>query len=130
MCDYSLEMYRSRPARIGEQYVTSHFPSRSIGLTAPGDCHTAVCLMADTRLKLQDIPDSAQKMFGLHASEEAIFVRREMGSYRDAIRFANGAEVLLQQLGSGVKVSIIEALERPLALKRPGATERREREPA
>ena len=27
MCDYSLEMYGSRPAREGEHYVTTRFPS-------------------------------------------------------------------------------------------------------
>jgi len=37
MCDYSLEMYASRPARASEKYVTTRFPSGSIGLASPGD---------------------------------------------------------------------------------------------
>jgi hypothetical protein len=42
MCDYSLEMYGSRPAREGEIYVTTRFPSGSIGFASAGDPRTAV----------------------------------------------------------------------------------------
>jgi hypothetical protein len=37
MCDYSLEMYASRPAREGEIYVITRFPSGSVGLASAGD---------------------------------------------------------------------------------------------
>jgi hypothetical protein len=40
MCDYSLEQYRSRPARVGESYLTHRFPSGTIGFIAPGDSRT------------------------------------------------------------------------------------------
>jgi hypothetical protein len=43
MCDCSLEMYASRPAREFEKYVTTRFPSGSIGVAASSDCRTAVC---------------------------------------------------------------------------------------
>ena len=114
MCDYSLEMYRSRPARVGEQYVTSRFPSRSIGLMVPGDCQTAVCLMTDTKLRIEGVSEDLQRTYGVEAAEDATFIRRDSGSYRDAIRFANGAEVLLQQLGVGVKIRVVDALQAPL----------------
>ena len=55
MCDYSLEMYRSRPAQLGERYETHQFQSRSIGFIAPGDPSTAVCMACDTKLALEDI---------------------------------------------------------------------------
>ena len=42
MCDFSLELYRSRPARVGERYETHRFPSSTVGFIAPGDCSTAV----------------------------------------------------------------------------------------
>ena len=114
MCDYSLEGYRSRPAQVGEQCVTSRFPSASIGLTVPGDCHTAVCLMADTKLRIEGVSEDLQRTYGVEAAEDATFIRRDSGSYRDAIRFANGAEVLLQQLGVGVKIRVVDALQPPL----------------
>jgi hypothetical protein len=59
MCDYSLEMYASRPARASEKYVTTRFPSGSIGLASPGDCTTAICVQYDTHLKLEGISKRA-----------------------------------------------------------------------
>jgi hypothetical protein len=53
MCDYSLEAYRSRPARLGERYETHRFESYSIGFIAPGDPSTAVCMAYDTKLRLR-----------------------------------------------------------------------------
>jgi hypothetical protein len=52
MCDYSLEMYGSRPAREGEIYVTTRFPSGSIGFASAGDPRTAVCMQCDTKVML------------------------------------------------------------------------------
>lgn len=94
-------------------------------MTAPGDCQTAVCLMADTRLRLEDISEHVQRTYGLQASEEAVFVRREHGSYRDAIRFANGVELVLRELGSGVQVRVIDALEGRFSLEDAGDIEGR-----
>ena len=50
MCDYSLEAYRSRPAREGEHYTTHRFPSGAVGFIAPGDKVTAICMAYDTKL--------------------------------------------------------------------------------
>ncbi len=96
--------------------MTSYFPSGSIGLTAPGDCQTAVCLMADTKLELERISERVQQAYGLKASEEGVFVRREHGPYRDAIRFASGVELILPELGAGVQIRVIDALEGQLSL--------------
>ena len=129
MCDYSLEGYRSRPAQVGEQYVTSRFPSASIGLTVPSDCHTAVCLMADTKLRIEGVSEDLQRTYGVEAAEDATFIRRDSGSYRDAIRFVNGAEVLLQQLGVGVKIRVVDALQAPLHGQEWWSVRKRERDP-
>ncbi|MGP0061018.1 MAG: hypothetical protein ACLPID_17215 [Beijerinckiaceae bacterium] len=106
MCDYSLEMYASRPARESEKYVTTRFPSGSIGLAAPGDCTTAVCVQYDTHLKLEGISPDLQNRLGIKAEEKVVFARLEHGAYRDGIRFANGKEVSLQLVGAGVAVMI------------------------
>ena len=55
MCDYSLEMYELRSAREGEIYVTTRFPTGSIGLTAPEDAMTAICLICGSRLMLENL---------------------------------------------------------------------------
>ncbi|HLH12353.1 MAG TPA: hypothetical protein VKV77_10805 [Methylovirgula sp.] len=112
MCDYSLEMYASRPAREAERYVTTRFPSGSIGLASPGDCTTAVCVQYDTRLKLENISNDLQTRLGVKPEEEVVFARLEHGAYRDGIRFGNGKEVSLQLLGSGVGVTLVDTAKK------------------
>jgi hypothetical protein len=113
MCDYSLEMYRSRPAQAGEEYQTHRFPSGTVGLITPGDTATAVCVACDTRIALEDIPEAVQKLYGVAASAEAVFTRLERGPHHDGVRFGSGAELALQQLGPGVKARVVDALEAP-----------------
>ena len=122
MCDYSLEMYASRPAREGERYVTTRFPSGSVGLAAPGDCTTAVCIQYDTRLHLENLSSDLQTRLGVKQQEDVVFARLEHGAYRDGIRFTSGKEVSLQVLGSGVGVTLTELAKpapAPRALPEP-----------
>ncbi|WP_421696150.1 hypothetical protein [Aestuariivirga sp.] len=117
MCDYSLEMYLSRPAHEGERYVTTRFPSGSMGLTAPGQPGTAVCMACDTELALADIPADLAARHGFAARERATFVRLDSGVYRDGLRFANGVELSLQQIPAGVSVELVpvEPVKLPFA---------------
>jgi hypothetical protein len=123
MCDYSLEMYASRPARESEKYVTTRFPSGSIGLVSPGDCTTAVCVQYDTRLKLEGIPSDVQARLGLRDKEEVVFARLDYGRYRDGIRFANGKEISLQLLGSGVSIMLVVPEQKPVSVGHESAFE-------
>jgi hypothetical protein len=102
MCDYSLEHYRSRPAQLGEKYETHQFESRSIGFIAPGDATTAICMAYDTKLRLEGISEPVQRRLGVSAIEIVTFTRLEAGPHHDGVRFANGAEFTLQELGPGV----------------------------
>lgn len=111
MCDYSLEMYRTRPARESEKYVTTRFRSGTVGLASPGDATTPICVQCDTRLILEQIPKDLQDRLGIGATEEVTFVRLEQGPFRDGVRFRNGSEVSLQQLQSGVIVTVTALLE-------------------
>jgi hypothetical protein len=111
MCDYSLEIYGSRPAREGERYVTSRFPSGTIGLTSPEHASTAVCLNCDTALAINNIPDSMCRDLGLKPNEDAVFIRLDTGTYRDGVRFSNGAEVSLQKFPPGVGFAVKQLLE-------------------
>lgn len=114
MCDYSLEHYQSRPARQGEPYETTRFTSGSIGFIVPGDQSVAICMTCDMRVKLENIPASLQTRLAIGAVESVTFTRLETGTYRDGVRFANGSAVTLQELGTGVKASVSDALVEPL----------------
>jgi hypothetical protein len=110
MCDYSLEAYRSRPARLGEKYETRLFESHSVGFVAPGDSSTAVCMECDMTLRLEGIPERVQRMKRVSANEDVTFTRIEKSFHQDGVRFGNGAEVTLQELGPGVKGYLHDAL--------------------
>lgn len=114
MCDYSLEIYGSRPAREGERYVTTRFPSGTIGLASPGSPQTAVCVACDSQLAVDGIPAEFGKRFDLGGHAKAVFVRLDSGSYRDGLKFGNGKEVSLQRLPVGISVSVVNALGEPL----------------
>lgn len=110
MCDYSLEMYRSRPAVAGEDYETRRFHSGSVGFIAAGDAETAICMACDMRLALAQIPMDLQQSLSVGDKDDVTFVHIEAGPYHDGVRFSNGAEVTLQKLGVGVKARVIDAL--------------------
>lgn len=111
MCDFSLEMYRTRLAREGETYTTARFPSGTIGLAPAGGDATPVCVPYDTSLTLEGIPSDLQSTLPIHAREEVTFVRLEQGPYQDGVKFASGAEISLQRLGPGVRATVTALLE-------------------
>ena len=112
MCDYSLEMYGSRPAREGELYITTRFPSGSIGFASPGDPRTAVCVQCDTKVMLTDVPVAIQSAYRVGAEVETTFVQRETGLYRDGLRLPDGRFVSLQDLKPGIGAYVPALLER------------------
>ena len=47
----------------------------------------------------------------LAASEEVVMTRLEGGPYKDAVRFSNGVEILLQRLDVGLVAVVVGAPE-------------------
>src|ERR687898_894382 len=82
MCDYSLELYRSRPATQEEQYTLHRFPSGTM--------------------------ERVQRPFSMGPAEVVTMTRLEVTghAHRDAVRFGNGREVLLQSLNAGVTCTL------------------------
>jgi hypothetical protein len=69
----------------------------------------AVCIPPGAQLLLRDIPDHLQRQLGVGADEEVTFVQlsAEPFRYRDAVRFNNGKEILLQKLEVGQLVDVL-----------------------
>ncbi len=109
MCDYSLELYRSRPAVSEERYTLQRFASGTMGFAAGQNCDTAVCVPADARLRLEGIGEAVQRSFGVGPIEEVVMTRLEGGvhAHRDAVKFSNGREVLLQSLNPGLTAEVV-----------------------
>src|SRR5215472_17353247 len=53
MCDYSLHMVRTRPAKVGEKIITHDFGTGTRVFAAPEDCSVAVCLLPGTELAFE-----------------------------------------------------------------------------
>jgi hypothetical protein len=113
MCDYSLELYRSRPAVAEEQYTLHRFPSGTMGFVAARDCETAVCVIAGARLQLEGIAETVQRSFGIGSVEEVVMTRLDVTghAHRDAVRFGNGKEVLLQSLNAGITAILMPEID-------------------
>jgi len=88
MCDYSLEMYASRPAREGEIYVTTRFPER---IDWPGGAwrlHHGGRVTYGTTLRLENLPSDLQDSFKISGVEDISFTRLEDGLHHDGVKFA------------------------------------------
>lgn len=69
----------------------------------------AVCIPPGATLLLRDIPKNLQRELGVGESEEVRFVQTsaEVNTYRDAVRFKNNRQVLLQGLREGQRVTVL-----------------------
>jgi len=91
-----------------------------MGFVAGTDCETAVCMPAGARLNLEGINETVQRAFSIGPIEEVAMTRLEVTghAHRDAVRFANGREVLLQSLNIGVSARLADRdLDEVLGLK-------------
>jgi len=76
----------------------------------------AVCIPPGARLVLWDIPKNLQRELGVGEIEEVQFIETtaEVNTYRDAVRFKNGCQALLQRLREGQRVKVLSiAVEEP-----------------
>ena len=137
MCDYSLMSVPNRLATEGEELVTHRFRTGAIGLASRADLFRrvepppkprsfwsvlkgassppedepvpAVCVPPGARLFLRDIPQRLQRGLEVNQTEAVTFTQITAAAdrYRDAVRFANGREVLLQELPEDLGVRVL-----------------------
>ena len=70
----------------------------------------AVCIPPGARLLVRDVPAKLQQECCLRAAmEEAVFTQRTaaVNTFRDAVLFQNGIEVLLQRFAEGQRVRVL-----------------------
>lgn len=135
MCDYSLMSVQNRLAVSGEGLVVHRFEQGTIGLASALDLQrpeideaqkgfmerlkrslfptpsrqcTAVCVPPGARLLLHDIPKRVQQDLELQSDvQEVVFTQLGTSGFRDAVRFKNGTELLLQRLTEGQRVQVL-----------------------
>jgi hypothetical protein len=69
----------------------------------------AVCIPPGARLLVRDIPKGLQREFRIGEIEEVRFIEitAEANTYRDAVRFKNCRQALLQQFREGQRVQVL-----------------------
>ena len=116
MCDYSLEHVESRPAKVGDQLVSTVF-SNSItrGFAEEGNPQVAVCLMPGTELVF-DRDVECDHAFGFFPTkkmgENTARFRRinpdRPHEHHDALEFPSGRIVLLTRLVAGQRATVLQ----------------------
>lgn len=78
-------------------------------LSPPTENAVAVCVPPGAQLLLHDIPARLRRKLKVREEEEVIFTQlsAEANKHRDAVRFRNGREVLLQELKEGQRAFVI-----------------------
>ena len=116
MCDYSLDLVASRPAKVGEELVTTRF-SRSItrGFTAVGHPDVAVCLLPGTELAFREVVryESRLGCFGHQKVGQRVARFRKINgqdthAHHDALQFPSGEVVLLTHLVEGQRATVLQ----------------------
>ena len=116
MCDYSLHNVESRPAKIGDKLVTTHFPNTMTrGFYDPRQPRVAVCLLPGTELAFEKevhhdawfplLP--ARKLpHKVARFRQVNFKHRAM--HHDALEFPDGKIVLITELCEGQHATVLQ----------------------
>ena len=116
MCDYSLHLVASRPARVGDKLVTTEFASSiTRGFAAIGEPEVAVCLLPGTELAFEDDIqyDRALRIFGKARVNHKVARFRQVDMndpnvHHDVIEFPDGQIVKVTRLVAGQTTTVLQ----------------------
>ena len=116
MCDYSLHLVASRPAKVGDSLIATDF-AKSItrGFAAAGEPDVAVCLLPGTELAFDnDVQyDRAFSLFGRARVHHNVARFRQVNMddpnvHHDALEFPDGQIVLVTRLTVGQRATVLQ----------------------
>ena len=116
MCDYSLHLVASRPAKVGDKLMVTEF-SKSItrGFAAVGEPDVAVCLLPGTELAFEDDVkyDRALSLFGKASVDHRVARFRQVNVddphvHHDALEFPGGHVVMVTRLVAGQTATVLQ----------------------
>lgn len=116
MCDYSLHAVATRPAKVGDELVSTKFVnSITRGFSAVGEPTVAVCLLPGTEVAFErDV--ECDPAFGLLPNRkigERVARFRQINTaephvHHDALEFPSGKVVLLTRLVEGQRATVLQ----------------------
>ncbi len=117
MCDYSLHLVRSRPAKVGDELVSTDFRgSFTRGFAAIGEPEVAVCLLPGTELAFAKEVEY-ERGFPLLWKRQRIVEKvaqfqrvnaNQLGLHHDALQFPTGQIVLVTRLCPGQTATVLQ----------------------
>jgi hypothetical protein len=116
MCDYSLHLIASRPAKVADRLVSTDFAtSITRGFSAAGQPCVAVCLLPGTEIAFDDavLYDRAFSMFVKARIEHRVARFRQLNMddphvHHDALEFPGGQIVMVTRLLPGQTASVLQ----------------------
>ena len=114
MCDYSLELVRSRPAKVGDKLISAGFHHTiTRGFASVDDTKVAVCLLPGTELAFEDEVKCetgfiVSRTLGHKVASFRQINRSQPSRHHDALEFPDGKVVLLTQLCIGQRATVLQ----------------------
>jgi hypothetical protein len=121
MCDYSLHLVATRPAKVGDKLVTTAFNnSLTGGFASVGEPQVAVCLLPGTEVAFEGEVE-CERIFVFRSQrimKERVARFRQINmekpyTHHDALEFPNGEIVLLTQLSEGQLATVLQLPAQP-----------------
>ena len=119
MCDYSLHLVASRPARVGDKLVSTKFPQTiTRGFASVDDRNVAVCLLPGTELAFEEEVQCETAFvfpwkFGHTVAKFQEINKGQSNVHHDALEFPDGKIVLLTHLCEGQRATVLQLPARP-----------------
>ena len=116
MCDYSLDLIASRPAKVGDQLVSTRFAEMlTRGFASVSEPNVAVCLLPGTELAFEKEVqcDSAflfrrRRQLGHRVAMFRQVNKNKPNVHHDALEFPDGKIVLLTHLCEGQHATVLQ----------------------
>jgi len=115
MCDYSLELVASRPAKVGDKLVSTSFPHTiTRGFVSVDDPSVAVCVLPGTELAFEaEVRCETGRLIpwrwlGHNVARFRQVNKGQSNAHHDALEFPDGRIVLLTQLCKGQHATVLQ----------------------
>jgi hypothetical protein len=114
MCDYSLHLVASRPAKVGDKLVSTSFPQTiTRGFASVGERNVAVCLLPGTELAFEkevqcDTAFVFRSELGHTMAKFREINKDQSNVNHDALEFPDGKIVLLTHLCEGQHATVLQ----------------------